>query len=103
MIFDEIFNSPNIDKIKNLEFDNCNLLSLPNEIINLSNLTCLSINHNHLDSLPKLPINLKILYINFNNFKTIPDEIIELPNLEILLMYSNKISIIVTHQIYLSS
>ena len=90
----EIFNSFYIDKIKYLELDNLNLLSLPNEIEKLSNLICLSINHNHLYCLPKLPINLKILYINFNNFITIPDEIIELPNLEILLMYSNKISLI---------
>jgi Leucine-rich repeat (LRR) protein len=88
----EILDSQSIDKIQYLELDNLNLLFLPDDIEKLSNLMYLSINHNRIDTLPKLPKTIKILYLNFNHFKTIPDEIIELPNLEILLMYSNKIT-----------
>jgi Leucine-rich repeat (LRR) protein len=91
--FTELFDYQCIEKIQYLDCDNMKISELPNTIIKLSNLMTLSLNHNLLTFLPiNLPPNLKTIYLNFNYFKEVPKEICNLSNLEILLMYSNKIS-----------
>jgi len=80
-----------------LAISDCNLITVPKCIANLSNLRSLCLNNNQLTTLPKCIGNLSNLwklYLNSNQLTTLPECIDNLSNLEWLILNNNQLTIL---------
>lgn len=79
---------------KKVVYDRKRLTEVPNEIIEDSSITSLSLFGNNLSSLPPQFGNLKnleVLYLGENNFKTFPEEICDCEKLRVLSLAYNEL------------
>ena len=79
--------------LKTLKLDHNFLKKLPDSIEKLTSLENLSVSHNHLHTLPttmsKLKKTIKALDFSYNRIETLPKELMELPILSVLRINNN--------------
>jgi hypothetical protein len=93
--FRDIYENGNILDIEHLNLDGWNLMSIPQEIVELQNLKSLSLEFNQISEIREEISNLaslKHLFLNYNQIKVIPDSIGNLSSLESLSITHNGIA-----------
>ena len=77
-----------------INFYNCNITTISNNIHKFINLFCFDLQKNYLKNIPSScfkGVNLELLYLNNNYFKRIPIAIFKLPKLRSIDFANNKI------------
>jgi internalin A len=85
------------EKWKGLNLSGTDLLELPPEICQLTNLTSLNLSNNKINTLPESIgqlSNLTFLNLSNNKINTLPESIGQLPNLTFLELWDNQLSIL---------
>lgn len=75
--------------------NSCNLSHVPEDVLEDSNIACLCMKRNVLQSLPssiKKMCNLKELYLEGNRIRMLPDELADLRHLQVLILARNALS-----------
>lgn len=97
--FLDFLHSEDLNSVKHINLDSCNLSNIPDAIFDLKSLETLSLDNNNLDFIPDSIGDLKSLrklFIEGNRIEEIPDSIGKLNQLEDLFMARNNLIVVPT-------
>jgi leucine-rich repeat protein SHOC2 len=81
-------------RCSSLQVCQCGLAAVPTDIVGMTNLTALDLNHNRISQLPTLADNIRFLSLSGNSFSQWPDSLGMLSHLEQLDISHNQLTLV---------